>query len=438
LQLYQINGDAMAALREFKPVLDSAIPRLLSGFFEHMRRFNGRALRDEAVARRAKDEQQRHWSQLFAGSLSSSYLASAKALGVEHAKAGIEASWYVASYNYLLSELTVLAAESLLKGGLFNRPDPRKLTRLLNALSGIVLLDLDLTVAAFGADASSQDSDKLQSIARDIDRTIGGAAESVGKAAEGLQSNAKAMLMASERSSQKAMAVASAAEQASSNVQTVASAAEELSHSIAEIANQVGRSSQVAAAAVRQAGNTSGTMKTLAAAANRIGEIVRLINDIASQTNLLALNATIEAARAGEAGKGFAVVASEVKSLANQTARATEDIKNQVNEIQTVAGQAVDAIASIDATIREIDEIGSAIASSVEHQGAATNEIARNVYQAAAGTAEVSSNISGVTAAVDEAAQCAHEVIQSAANLERRSEDLRHQVATLLDQMRKG
>ena len=189
-------------------------------------------------------------------------------------------------------------------------------------------------------------------------------------------------------------------------MQTVASAAEELSASISEIARQVAQSSEIADQAVQDANRTDSIVKTLADGAQKIGDVVGLISTIAGQTNLLALNATIEAARAGDAGKGFAVVASEVKSLANQTAKATEDISQQVAQIQVATKEAVTAIEAISQTIGEVSRIATAIAAAVEEQGAATQEIARNVHEAASGTQQVGTNIAGVSARRDRDRHC--------------------------------
>jgi methyl-accepting chemotaxis protein len=222
---------------------------------------------------------------------------------------------------------------------------------------------------------------------------------SLGTAANELGADAQTLSSAAEETSQQSTAVAAASEEASVNVQTVASAAEELSSSISEISRQVTQSMAITNQGVTEAQKTNKQIQMLSVAAQRIGDVVKLINDIANQTNLLALNATIEAARAGEMGKGFAVVASEVKNLATQTAKATEEIGSNITEMQRATNESVEAVQHIGETISQMSEISTGIASAMEEQGAATQEIARNVQQASAGTAEVSSNIVGITAA---------------------------------------
>jgi methyl-accepting chemotaxis protein len=276
----------------------------------------------------------------------------------------------------------------------------------------------------------------IEGYIKNFDASVSGALNTMASAATELQSTAESMSTTAEETSRQSTAVAAASEQASTNVQTVASAAEELAASIAEISRQVSESTRIAGQAVNDASDTNAKVRALAAAAQKIGDVVKLINDIAGQTNLLALNATIEAARAGEAGKGFAVVASEVKSLATQTAQATEDIANQVKSIQNATSDSVTAIEGISGTIGRISEIATTIASAVEEQGAATKEIARNVQQASAGTAEVSSNISGVTQAASETGAASSQVLGAAGELAKQGETLRAEVSRFLANIR--
>jgi len=268
------------------------------------------------------------------------------------------------------------------------------------------------------------------------DRSVGQSLAALSSAASGMRVTAEGMATTAEDTRSQASAVTSAAKEALANVQNVASSTEEMTASIAEIARQVAQSTQIAAQAVEEAGRTNGTMRSLADAAQRIGEVVQMIQDIASQTNLLALNATIEAARAGEAGKGFAVVASEVKTLANQTGKATEEIASQVTAIQAATKSAVEAIKGIDGTIGQMSEISTTIAAAIEEQGAATGEITRSTQETARGTEAVSRNIAGVTEAAGNTGTAAAQVLASAAELGRQAETLRAEVDQFLATIR--
>ncbi|MDE1147619.1 MAG: methyl-accepting chemotaxis protein [Azospirillaceae bacterium] len=286
------------------------------------------------------------------------------------------------------------------------------------------------------AEAERERKAALARLADEFERGVKGVVDGIATAASQMTASTDTASTAAAQAEGQTTSAAAAAEQTSANVATVAAATEELSASISEIARQITQSSAIAADAVNEVGRTSTAMGELADSAARVGDIVALITGIAGQTNLLALNATIEAARAGEAGKGFAVVASEVKSLATQTARATEEIQAKVAEIQGMTGAAVNAIAAIGQTVHRMNEITSAIAAAVEEQGAATAEIAGNVQQAATGTRQVSGNVAAARQAVAETGAVAHTVHTAAGALSVEADRLRGQVHAFLSNIR--
>jgi methyl-accepting chemotaxis protein len=273
---------------------------------------------------------------------------------------------------------------------------------------------------------------EMRKLADQFEAAVGDIIDTVSSAATELEASAGTLTQTAESTQRLSGSVAAASEQASSNVQAVASATEELSASVVEISRQVTDSSRIADAAVKQAETTNQRVRELSEAAGRIGDVVKLITAIAEQTNLLALNATIEAARAGEAGKGFAVVASEVKSLATQTAKATEEISSQIGAMQSATRDSVSAIEEIGETINRISSIAGSIAAAVEQQGAATQEISRNIDQAAKGSSEVATNITDVNRGAGETGAASTQVLSSAQSLARESSHLKMEVEKFL------
>ncbi|PWC34572.1 hypothetical protein TSO352_22120 [Azospirillum sp. TSO35-2] len=279
---------------------------------------------------------------------------------------------------------------------------------------------------------------RREGLLRAFDSAISGILRGVSSAATELESTARGMSGIAQKSMQQATSSAAASEQTSANVQAVAAATEEMNASIAEIARQVNQSTAVASAAMTEAEQTNAVVGDLSQSAQRIGEVVQLINDIASQTNLLALNATIEAARAGEAGKGFAVVASEVKSLASQTAKATDEIAAQIQAMQSVTNTAVTAIQGIGVTITRMSEIATAISSAITEQNATTEEISRAIQQASQATTSVSASLSELTGVATQTETAGGHVLSAAQELSQQSEAMHREVEGFLSQIRAG
>ena len=284
--------------------------------------------------------------------------------------------------------------------------------------------------------ATGERRQAMHAMADTFEGAVGGILQTVTSAASELQATARTMTVTASETARQSTTVAAAAEEASTNVTMVSAAAEELGSSVNEIGRQVDGSADLARIAVEEAAQTGRLVRELSDAASQIGDVVALISNIAGQTNLLALNATIEAARAGEAGRGFAVVATEVKELASQTAKATDEIAGQITRIQTSTGLAVTAISGITDRIREISAVATTLAAAVEEQGAATQEIVRNVTQAAIGTGEVTATISGVAGAAEETGAAASHVLSSATELSRQATTLGIEVGHFLSTVR--
>ncbi len=433
LAFLQIDDETCRTLREFRDVLAPRLDALLEAFYGHVRANATVAAIFDSPARmdHARAMQKKHWlDSVFAGNFDDRYFANVTEIGKIHQRVGLEPRWYTAGYCFVLNKVFELAAHTY-------RKRPEKLAQVLAAVNKAAYLDMDLATSVYiETNTAALIARELGAKADAFERDIQGVVSQVAAAATQMEASARTMAANAEETSMQSTTVAAAAEEATVNIQTVAAAAEELSSSIAEIGRQVSHSAAIASSAMDEATRTNDMVQSLAEAAGRIGQVVKLINDIASQTNLLALNATIEAARAGDAGKGFAVVANEVKSLANQTAKATDEIATQIAAVQNATRDAVGAIGGIASTIGQINDISGGIAAAVEEQGAATQEIARNVQQAAMGTQEVTGTIARVSAAAFETGNAARDVLGSAESLTRNSAILNEQVDKFVREIR--
>jgi methyl-accepting chemotaxis protein len=426
-----LDDEACKRLRTCKPQIMAALPGILDDFYAQIRRWpNVWTLlgSDESVSRE-KAAQTRHWERLFDGRFDDDYFAQTRRIGRAHERIGLEPRWFAGGYALILSRIAgVLVAA--------NKRKPEQLQAELDAVIRAVLLDIELAISMYVEATEETHRARLTELMSQFDETVHGVVGSLSGEADAVTRLADGVSASAADATRQSSAVAGSAQSASENVETVSSAAGALSQAIAEVAGQIERSAGMAKRAVEEANRGNTEVEALSAAAQRIGDVVRLIEQIANQTNLLALNATIEAARAGDAGKGFAVVASEVKALARQTADATEDITGQVGDIRAAVGSTVEAIQAILAVITEIDGVTATIAAAAEQQDAATRDIARNIAEAARGTKAVSNGIGEVDGAAARSAEAAATLQQSAGTLTAETRRLQSAVAGFLDKMK--
>lgn len=425
----RIDGATRQALAELKPILETELPAVLDGFYKHMLTFPDVArLFGAGRVEPAKNAQLGHWRTILNGDFGPGYVASVRRIGQMHAKIGLEPRWYVGGYS--------LIAQGVVPVILARVKKPQDAQRLIDAFLKAMMIDIDFALSIYVEEGETARKNMAHKLAATFEGSVAGIVSTVASAATELEMTARNLAGSAERSTERATAVAAAAQETTANIASVAASADQMGKAVREVAQSIAQSATVSRRAAGRAEATNKTIETLAGAADRIGQVVRLISDVAAKTNLLALNATIEAARAGEAGRGFAVVASEVKTLAVQTARATEDISLKIAEIQSVTGEAVSAIAEIQRIIGEIDSGAATINAAAEEQSATTQEIARATGEAAAGAQDVARNIAVVEQSAQETGAAAHEVVDASEELARQAETLRAEVAKFLVQVR--
>ncbi len=433
LRFAQITETSREDIRSAWRVIEGEVPALLTAFYNHLRSEPDMARMIGERQPSLQNAQIKHWERLFSASFDLDYVESVDRIGRAHARIGLEPSWYIAGYQFVLTNLAErVVAKSFLQ--------PKRLQRVLRAMNQAILMDLDLAISTYGDILIEERERRTSAINQAIsafETKVGEVLTSVGGAVQRMDDTAKGLTSRSSAASEESISAAAAAEETSNNVQTVASATEQLSASIQEISQQVTNANSVVEEASGLTKQSAEEVERLSEAAERIGSVVGIIQDIAEQTNLLALNATIEAARAGEAGKGFAVVASEVKALASQTAKATEEIGSNISAIQSTTGDAVASIGSIRSSMDKVREVTTTIASAVEEQGAATQEISSNIQMTAAASQTLSVNVTEVNGAISHAKTAADDMILTLDDVSEQSQMLSIEIDKFFADLRK-
>jgi len=441
LAYLRIDDDTKKLLNASWRILRSAIPSILDEFYAHVTaEAHLKAMfRDPAHIRHAKQAQTRHWERMFSGRFDEDYFASVERIGKTHCRLGLEPGWYIGGYNLVKDRITGQLLEEAASGAAIGRRRRiAEAARMLQAVDKAIALDMDLSIDVYLSEKDRVFSESLDRLADDFSEVIASITGELSVSAGQLYEQVGSLTSNVASTNEQMSAAAAGTEEASVNLQAMSSAAEELTASIADLSHHVTTGAETTVDTADKARTMNSSVEVLQTAAEKVGGIVRLIDEIAEQTNLLALNATIEAARAGEAGRGFAVVAGEVKSLAEQTGKATGEISDQIGEIQSVARTVSAQIKAIGGSIAEIETMTSSFASALEEQSAVTRDISRGVGEAASGAGSVSRAVTTVHAAAADSAAATERVSGIAAEIRAKTEALDRQSRDFLHRVRQS
>ncbi|MDG4721549.1 MULTISPECIES: globin-coupled sensor protein [Thalassospira] len=429
LEFIGFDESKVKQLKRAWPVIEKSLPPILDEFYRKVmgRPELARIIGDKSNIERLKNAQIKHWAKLFEGTFDDAFYEDVRRVGKAHERIGLTPESYVSAYNFMLGEISALLFKQ------FHRD--AQVSMMVGASINALLVDVEMAITVYYEETQKTYNDKLHAMSREFEETIGTVVSAVSSSAEDMSQASNSLISSMTETQDEVQKARGAAEVSADNATTVAGAAEQLDGSIREISSQVSRASTISNEVEESVRRTSDTIETLNAAADQIGTVVDLIDKIASQTNLLALNATIEAARAGEAGKGFAVVASEVKNLANQTAKATGDITEQINAVQQSTSAAVTAIQTVAGQISNIVDSVTAISAAVEQQAAATTEISGNINTVSSANQEVNHSLGTVSDTATKTSSVATQVFEVSKMLKQNSERLRTDVDAFVSRL---
>ncbi|WP_374310497.1 protoglobin domain-containing protein [Dongia sp.] len=428
-----VDEKVLNTIGSFRAEIEAVLPHALEDFYQYLANWPQMTgmFADAQRMEYAKSAQAAHWKRLFSGTLDEAYFQSALKIGLVHARIGLEPRWYIAAYQRTLSHLirrAVIACYSRLHA----HRATVELGDIVSAMTQLALLDMDIAVSAYFEELQNRHAKEIERIGEEFRSKVGSVIAALKTVSTHLQSGSTELLSSANSAASDAQAVSEASRITAENVESVAAAAEELTAAISEIQRQTTSASAIAHQAVAEANSSNDSVASLEQAAGHIGNVVKLIDDIAGHTNLLALNATIEAARAGDAGRGFQIVAAEVKGLSRQTADATSQISGEIKAMQSATGQSASAIHTIASTISRISDTTTAIAAAVDQQGAATTEIARSVENVSQSTTAVTNRIAAVASSISVANRIADSVSHEIADLMAQTSALEREVEGFL------